>query len=80
MADIRADEDRAKICHGIAFGRTPQQVLRIVYLTSKDGVTGGGFYPKGMKGAPTDDLIEFIIAPFEVRLLFSGPQVSANTV
>jgi hypothetical protein len=37
--------------NGIAFSRTPQQVLRIVYLTSKDGVTGGGFHPKGMNGA-----------------------------
>ena len=36
--------------NGIAFSRTPQQVLRIVYLTDKDGVPGGGFYPKGMNG------------------------------
>jgi hypothetical protein len=36
--------------NGIAFTRTPQQVLRIVYLTDKDGVAGGGFYPKGMNG------------------------------
>jgi hypothetical protein len=36
--------------NGIAFSRSPQQVLRIVYLTSKDGETGGGFYPKGMNG------------------------------
>jgi hypothetical protein len=36
--------------NGIAFSRTPQQVLRIVYLTDKDGVDGGGFYPKGMNG------------------------------
>jgi hypothetical protein len=35
---------------GIAFRRTPQEVLRIVYLTSKDGAQGGGFYPKGMNG------------------------------
>jgi hypothetical protein len=34
----------------IAFTRTPQQVLRIVYLTDKDGVSEGGFYPNGMNG------------------------------
>ena len=33
-----------------AFSRTPQQVLRIVYLTDKPGVTGGGLFPKGMNG------------------------------
>jgi hypothetical protein len=33
-----------------AFSRTPEQVLRIVYLTDKPGVTGGGLYPKGMTG------------------------------
>jgi hypothetical protein len=36
---------------GIAFRRTPQEVLRIVYLTDKPGVSSGGFYPKGMNGA-----------------------------
>jgi Ferritin-like domain len=35
---------------GIAFTRTPQEVLRIVYLTDKDGVDSGGFYPNGMNG------------------------------
>ena len=35
---------------GIAFRRTPQEVLRIVYLTPKEGVSRGGFYPKGMNG------------------------------
>jgi hypothetical protein len=35
---------------GIAFHRTPQEVLRIVYLTDKPGVSSGGFYPKGMSG------------------------------
>jgi hypothetical protein len=34
-----------------AFSRTPQQVLRIVYLADKAGVTGGGIFPKGMNGA-----------------------------
>ncbi|TIL65248.1 ferritin-like domain-containing protein [Mesorhizobium sp.] len=34
----------------IAFTRTPQEVLRIVYLTDKDGVSKGGFYPEGMNG------------------------------
>jgi len=33
-----------------AFSRTPQQVLRIVYLTDKPGVSGGGLFPKGMNG------------------------------
>lgn len=33
-----------------AFSRTPQQVLRIVYLSDKPGVTGGGLFPKGMNG------------------------------
>jgi rubrerythrin len=35
---------------GIAFSRTPQQVLRIVYLTDKDGVSAGGLFPNGMNG------------------------------
>ena len=35
----------------IAFRRTPQEVLRIVYLTDKQGVSKGGFYPNGMNGA-----------------------------
>jgi hypothetical protein len=35
---------------GIAFRRTPQEVLRIVYLTSKEGAEGCGFYPKCMNG------------------------------
>jgi len=33
-----------------AFTRTPQQVLRIVYLTDRDGVSGGGIFPRGMNG------------------------------
>jgi hypothetical protein len=36
--------------NGIAFGRTPQQVLRIVYLSDNADVKGGGFYPNGMNG------------------------------
>ena len=35
---------------GMAFTRTPQQVLRIVYLTDKAGMSSGGFYPNGMNG------------------------------
>jgi hypothetical protein len=35
---------------GKAFTRTPMQVLRIVYLTDKPGVSGGGIFPKGMNG------------------------------
>jgi hypothetical protein len=36
---------------GIAFSRTPQQVLQIVYLTPQTGVSKGGFFPKGVNGA-----------------------------
>jgi hypothetical protein len=36
---------------GIAFTRTPQQVLQIVYLTPEPGVSQGGFYPNGVNGA-----------------------------
>jgi Ferritin-like domain len=35
---------------GIAFRRTPQEVLHIVYLTEQSGVSRGGFYPNGMNG------------------------------
>jgi hypothetical protein len=35
---------------GIAFRRTPQEVLHIVYLTEQAGVSKGGFYPNGMNG------------------------------
>lgn len=35
---------------GRAFARTPQQVLRIVYLTDRSGVSGGGIFPNGMNG------------------------------
>ena len=35
---------------GIAFTRTPQEVLHIVYLTEQAGVRKGGFYPNGMNG------------------------------
>ena len=35
---------------GIAFSRTPQQVLRIVYLVDQDGVSKGGLFPDGMNG------------------------------
>ena len=33
-----------------AFSRTPQQVLRIVYLTDQAGVSSGGIFPNGMNG------------------------------
>lgn len=36
---------------GKAFSRTPQQVLRIVYLTDHPGVSRGGLFPNGMNGA-----------------------------
>ena len=32
--------------NGIAFSRTPPEVLRIAYLTPRSGVTAGGFYPQ----------------------------------
>lgn len=35
---------------GRAFSRTPQQVLRIVYLTNQEGVSSGGIFPNGMNG------------------------------
>ena len=38
---------------GLAFGRTPQQVLNIVYLQGGAGVTRGGFYPAGLNGEVT---------------------------
>lgn len=34
----------------MVFRRTPQEVLHIVYLTDKSGVSKGGFYPNGMNG------------------------------
>jgi len=34
----------------IAFTRTPEEVLRIVYLTDQAGTSKGGFYPNGMNG------------------------------
>ncbi|MER8830385.1 ferritin-like domain-containing protein [Mesorhizobium sp. M0938] len=50
---IRMD-DKANIVpstpDAIAFTRTPQEVLRIVYLTDQAGVSKGGFYPNGMNG------------------------------
>ena len=35
--------------NGLAFGRTPGQVLNIVYLTPKVA-NSGGFYPHGVNG------------------------------
>ena len=35
--------------NGLAFGRTPEHVLNIVYLTPKKA-TSGGFYPHGTNG------------------------------
>jgi hypothetical protein len=35
---------------GQAFSRTPQQVLRIVYLAEKSGVSRGALFPNGMNG------------------------------
>lgn len=36
--------------NGIAFGRTPQQALNIVYGTPGNGVMQGGFFPDGVNG------------------------------
>jgi hypothetical protein len=36
--------------NGIAFSRTPGDVLNIVYLT-RESVTQGGFFPAGVNGA-----------------------------
>ncbi len=36
---------------GLAFARTPGEVLNIVYLTPGNGVTEGGFFPEGVNGA-----------------------------
>ncbi|MBA2564292.1 MAG: ferritin-like domain-containing protein, partial [Gemmatimonadetes bacterium] len=47
-------EERANIVpadrNALAFSRTPQQVLRIVYLTNRAGVDEGGFFPQGVNG------------------------------
>jgi hypothetical protein len=37
--------------NGIAFSRTVQQVLNIVYLNPAAGVSSGGFFPNGLNGA-----------------------------
>ncbi len=44
-ANIVPTDSDAKV-----FSRTPQQVLRIVYLTDQSGVSGGGLFPNGMNG------------------------------
>lgn len=36
--------------NAIAFSRHPEEVLRIVYLTSNDNVSEGGFFPEGFNG------------------------------
>ncbi len=50
----RGGDDRSWAEHsddrGIAFTRTPQQVLQIVYLTPNTGVRSGGFFPNGVNG------------------------------
>ncbi|MFB9375395.1 ferritin-like domain-containing protein [Kineococcus gynurae] len=51
---ITADGDRPNLVptdrDGIAFSRSPQEVLNIVYLTPGGGVDRGGFFPDGIKG------------------------------
>jgi len=39
--------------NSIAFSRSPQEVLNIVYLTPGTGVSKGGFYPAGLNGEIT---------------------------
>jgi hypothetical protein len=41
---VAADEN------AIAYSRSPQEVLNIVYLTPGTGITKGGFYPNGLNG------------------------------
>src|SRR6266545_5638563 len=48
-AGILAVEAYHAANNGIAFGRTPGQVLNIVYLTPGQA-TSGGFYPNGLNG------------------------------
>ncbi len=36
--------------NGIAYSRTPQHVLNIVYGNPAQGVMQGGFYPDGFNG------------------------------
>lgn len=36
--------------NGIAYGRTPQHVLNIVYANPAAGVISGGFFPEGLNG------------------------------
>lgn len=36
--------------NAVAFSRTPEQVLKIAYLTPADGAAGGGFFPSGVRG------------------------------
>jgi hypothetical protein len=38
---------------GVAFSRTPQQVLQIVYITPETGVSSGGFFPNGVNSTIT---------------------------
>ena len=40
----------ADTTNAIAFARTPQQVLNIVYATPGTGITKGGFFPSGLNG------------------------------
>ena len=44
-ANIEPTDADAKV-----YARTPQQVLRIVYLNPASGVSGGGLFPNGMNG------------------------------
>ncbi|PZO03114.1 MAG: hypothetical protein DCF28_07820 [Alphaproteobacteria bacterium] len=37
--------------NGVAYSRTTQQVLNIVYLTAAAGATSGGFFPAGLNGS-----------------------------
>src|SRR3954469_4079505 len=46
-----ADAMRRQAPDAVAFRRTPQEVLHIVYLNDKAGTSSGGFYPKGMNGS-----------------------------
>ena len=45
--------------HSLAFARTPEEILRIVYASGNEHVAGG-FYPNGAKGRIARALLHFV--------------------
>lgn len=45
--------------HSLAFARTPEEILRIVYASGNENVAGG-FYPNGAKGRIARTLLHFV--------------------